>query len=383
MKQNSCILTGALSALLLAACHNSSAPKQFTQQHIDAAISCPNPLNSAATATLKPEAGTFLPTRSNTGPQHPSIAEMAWIPGGEFSMGCGNPVGMQSGGHETMKDARPVHRVYVKGFYMDETEVTNKQFAAFVLATGYITIAEKKPDRSEFPDAPEENLVAGSIVFTPPSGKVALEDFYQWWSYVPGADWRHPLGPSSSIEGKENYPVVHVAWPDAQAYARWAGKRLPTEAEWEFAARGGVTGALYTWGDSLNPGKKAMANTFQGSFPDYDAGNDGYKGIAPVKHYQPNGYGLYDMAGNVWEWCNDWYGEDYYTQLSASGVARNPSGPAHASDKAAPGNKEKVQRGGSFLCTDQYCTRYMVGSRGKGDINSASNHIGFRCVKDL
>jgi formylglycine-generating enzyme required for sulfatase activity len=308
---------------------------------------------------------------------------MAWIPGGTFSMGGINPTGMTDGGMEAMDDARPVHRVFVDGFYMDKTEVTNAQFANFVKATGYVTVAEQKPTATEFPGARPEELVAGSVVFTPPDHKVQLNDLSQWWSYQKGADWKHPLGPGSDLTGKENYPVVQVCWEDAAAYAQWAGKRLPTEAEWEFAARGGKAGDLYPWGNQLKQDGRWMANTFQGSFPDHDNAEDGETGLGPVKEYPANAYGLYDMAGNAWEWCADWYRNDYYNSFDPNTVARNPKGPSASLDPQEPGQKKKVQRGGSFLCTDQYCTRYMVGSRGKGEYRSATNHVGFRCVQDV
>jgi sulfatase modifying factor 1 len=310
-------------------------------------------------------------------------AGMVFIPGGEFSMGGVNTAGMGDGGHESMDDARPVHRVKVNAFYMDATTVTNKEFAAFIKATKYITVAEQKPTHEEFPDAPLENLVAGSLVFTAPKQKVRLDDYLQWWSYVKGADWRHPQGPKTNIIGKDNYPVVQVCWEDAAAYAKWAGKRLPTEAEWEFASRGGLSGKIYAWGNELKPKGKWMSNIFEGSFPDKDSGKDGYVGLAPVKKFPANGYGLYDMAGNVWQWCDDWYRSDYYNTIANNKVTVNPKGPADSYDPAEPGVKKRVQRGGSFLCTDQYCTRYMVGTRGKGDHRSASNHIGFRCVTDV
>ncbi len=287
------------------------------------------------------------------------------------------------GGHEHMRDARPIHRVYVDGFWMDKTEVTNEQFGKFVKATGYKTIAETAPTQAEFPTAPKENLVAGSTVFTPTPNAVPLNNMYQWWRYQHGADWRHPEGPKSNIIGREKYPVVQVAYQDAEAYAKWAGKRLPTEAEWEFAARGGETGATYAWGNEFKPRGKWMANIYEGNFPTKDTAVDGYAGIAPVAKFPANKYGLYDISGNVWEWCKDWYRADYYDQLAKkeAAVTHNPQGPETSWDPAEPREKKRVQRGGSFLCTDQYCTRYMVGTRGKGEEKTAANHLGFRCVQ--
>jgi formylglycine-generating enzyme required for sulfatase activity len=305
---------------------------------------------------------------------------MAWVPGGEFSMGAQNPPDMDDVGMKATKDSRPVHRVYVDGFFMDKTDVTNAEFERFVKATGYVTVAERKPRAEDYPGAPPENLVAGSVVFAPPKRPVSLDNFYQWWTYIPGANWRHPLGPKSSIAGNGSYPVVHVAYEDALAYAKWTGKRLPTEAEWEFAARGGLSGKPYVWGDEFRPQGKWMANTHEGHFPDEDTGGDGYSGIAPVARFSPNGYGLYDMAGNVWQWTTDWYRPDYYQQLKAAGVARNPQGPDSSYDPSEPGRAKKVHRGGSFLCTDQYCSRYMVGTRGKGEADTGTNHLGFRCI---
>ena len=308
--------------------------------------------------------------------------EMVWIPGGEFSMGAQDPPDMNDVGMNAMTDARPIHRVYVDGFFMDKTDVTNAQFAEFVKATGYVTIAERKPRAEDFPGAPPENLLAGSVVFSPPDHPVPLDNHFRWWTYVPGANWRHPFGPKSDIQGKDNYPVVHIAYPDAKAYAKWAGKRLPTEAEWEFGARGGLAGKPFVWGDSFRPNGKWMANTHQGQFPMKDNGDDGFTGIAPVAQYPANGYGLYDMAGNVWQWTSDWYRPDYYQQLASAGdVARNPQGPDTSLDPSEPDQPKKVQRGGSFLCTDQYCSRYIVGTRGKGEVSTGTNHLGFRCVK--
>jgi sulfatase modifying factor 1 len=329
--------------------------------------------------------GDFKPTVPNTAPAPaPAPEGMVWIPGGEFSMGSSSECESMCCLPGVAKDAMPIHRVYVDPFWMDATEVTNEQFEKFVAATHYVTVAEKKPTKEEFPTAPPENLIAGSTVFTPTVQPVKLNNYFQWWNYVPGADWRHPAGAGSDIKGRDRYPVVQVAYEDAVAYASWAGKRLPTESEWEFAARGGLTGKLYAWGDELKPGGKFQANIYEGNFPveNGDTGEDGFKGIAPVAQYAPNGYGLYDVAGNVWEWCSDWYRPDTYAHLaSLGGVSRNPQGPDSPLDPAEPTEKKRVHRGGSFLCTDQYCTRYMVGTRGKGEVKTASNHLGFRCVR--
>jgi formylglycine-generating enzyme len=350
------------------------------------AVMPPAPGVAAPVAVAPASAETaFAPTVPKAAaPPGPAPAGMVWIPGGEFSMGAIDPRHLEHGGHEAMADTRPIHRVSVDPFWMDATEVTNEQFAAFVKATGYVTVAEKKPTREEFPGAPEENLVAGSVVFTPVAQAVPLDDHYRWWSYVRGANWRHPLGPSSDLEGREKQPVVHVAYEDAEAYARWAKKRLPTEAEWEFAARGGLSGKLYPWGDELKPGGRWAANIYEGRFPvkGAESGEDGYVGLAPVAQFAPNAYGLYDVAGNAWEWVSDWYRPDYYATLAAAGgVARNPRGPDTSYDPAEPDQPKRVHRGGSFLCTEQYCTRYMLGTRGKGEVRTGSNHLGFRCVR--
>jgi formylglycine-generating enzyme required for sulfatase activity len=325
----------------------------------------------------------FLPTAESKTPEPGAAPEgMVWIPGGEFSMGSTIESESMCGLPGVTRDAQPVHRVQVEGFWMDATEVTNEQFERFVKATGYVTIAERAPTKEEFPTAPPENLVAGSTVFTPTPQPVPLDDHFQWWRYEIGANWRHPEGPNSDIKAKGRFPVVHVAYPDALAYAKWAGKRLPTEAEWEFAARGGLSGKIFAWGDEFHPGGKAMANTYQGRFPVRDTGEDRFGGIAPVAQFPPNGYGLYDVAGNVWEWCSDWYRPDTYARLKLTGrVARDPQGPDSPYDPAEPTEKKRVHRGGSFLCSDQYCTRYMVGTRGKGEETTGSNHVGFRCVK--
>jgi formylglycine-generating enzyme required for sulfatase activity len=295
---------------------------------------------------------------------------MVWIPGGEFTMGS-----------QHFTDSQPLHRVKVDGFWMDKTEVTNAEFAEFVEATGYVTVAERTPSPEDFPGVPPEALVPGGLVFAEPEEAVGLQDFRKWWTFVPGANWRHPEGPKSSIADRMNEPVVQIAFEDAEAYAKWAGKRLPTEAEWEFAARGGMDGQTYVWGEEFTPEGKFLANTFQGTFPHENTKADGFAAAAPVGSFPQNGYGLHDMAGNVWEWCSDWY-RPAWGLRKFDEVRVNPKGPDSAFDPAEPGMAKRVQKGGSFLCTDQYCTRYMPGGRGKGEVLTTSNHVGFRCVKD-
>ena len=323
-----------------------------------------------------------------------ALEGMAWIPAGEFWMGGpsdspmaelrnklrpGEPVctGLSGG----FTDCEPGHQAHVDGFWMDVTEVTNEQFDKFVRATGYVTVSERKPRPEDFPGADPALLVPGSVVFTAPDSPVMLDNPLQWWRYVPGASWRHPDGPDSLIASRMNFPVVHVAYEDAEAFAKWAGKRLPTEAEWERAARGGLEKKAYPWGDDLLLDGKWQCNAFQGRFPNADAVEDGFKGIAPVRQFAPNAYGLYDVSGNVWEWCSDWFRPDTYQKLGP-GISRNPKGPADSFDPDEPGIPKRVQRGGSFLCSNQYCARYLVGTRGKGAIDTGSVHVGFRCVRD-
>lgn len=352
-----------------------------------------NAVNSVA--PLAPAASEVVHTAKNTTfLANPSVPGMVKIPAGEFWM-SGPPSDNQSCRlakaakgkpmcHSLMSgftDAQPGHKVFVDAFYMDATEVTNAQFAAFVKATHYQTVAERKLNPQDFPGADPAMLVPGSIVYTPPKSAVPLTNFAAWWSYIPGANWNHPTGPQSTLAEKEQLPVVHIAFEDAEAYARWAGKRLPTEAEWERAARGGREKQPYIWGQSLKIGGRWQCNAFQGDFPHRDTKADGFAGIAPVKQFSPNAYGLYDMAGNVWEWCSDWYRPDYYASLAKqSSLARNPRGPAESYDPDEPGVPKKVQRGGSFLCSDQYCARYLLGTRGKGAVDTGSSHVGFRCV---
>lgn len=305
---------------------------------------------------------------------------MVWIPGGEFTMGSGSAMGWP--------DEKPAHRVRVDGFWMDQSEVTNAQFREFVDATGYITTAEKAPDLDEImrqsppgtPPPPKESLVPGSLVFETTKGPVNLNDYSQWWRWTPGASWKHPEGPTSTIEGRENHPVVQVSWEDATAYAKWAGKRLPTEAEWEIAARGGLEEKPYVWGDEKPTDDAIFANLWQGNFPYKNTEKDGYSRTAPVMTFAPNGMGLYDMAGNVWEWCSDWYDRDLYSKRVGKPTAINPTGPEKSNDRERPFMPQRVQRGGSFLCNDGYCSRYRPSARHGSSPDTGMSHVGFRCV---
>jgi len=357
-----------LSAALLAVSGcNRGAPESPRQ----------NPSTDPHAAHQKSSAGSAAARRAPnlSATPAPGLAPsgMVWIPGGEFWMGC-DECGMP--------DALPVHLVSVAGFWMDPTPVTNSEFDRFVRATSYVTIAERKPDPREFPGAPPDTLVPGSIVFTPPARPVSLDDFSRWWSYVPGANWRHPGGPASTLEGMDTHPVVHIAFEDALAYAKWAGKRLPSEAEFEFAARGGQDRTLYPWGNELRPGGRVPANIWEGHFPDANSRADGYFTTSPVTAFPANPYGLHDVGGNVWQWCADWYRPDYYASFpDPNAAARNPGGPDSSVDPDEPGAQKRVTRGGSFLCSGDYCSRYLVGSRGKAEISSGSSNLGFRLAK--
>ncbi|MEM6844092.1 MAG: formylglycine-generating enzyme family protein [Bacteroidota bacterium] len=307
---------------------------------------------------------------------------MVWIPGGEFIMGSD---------HETATEVEgPAYPVEVSGFWMDTHEVTNAEFRKFVEETGYITVAERPIDWEEMkkqlppgtPRPPDEVLQPGSLIFDPPNHAVPLHDYSQWWSWKIGANWQQPKGLSSSIEGKDDFPVTHIAYEDAQAYAQWADKRLPTEAEYEFAAQGGTTGQPFAWGDELTPSGKYLANFFQGDFPHNNVSIDGFAGASPVKSYPPNAYGLYDIIGNVWEWSSDWYRPDTHEQQSKITVCRNPTGPEQSYDPQEPLTPKRVIKGGSYLCSDQYCSNYRPSARMATDVDSGQEHLGFRCVKD-
>ncbi len=281
---------------------------------------------------------------------------MSWIPSGQFRMGSA----------EGLDDESPVHTVKLSGFWIDKYDVTNADFAKFVEATRYSTEAEHSPKASDFPGAPKEKLVPGALVFTTGKG----------WAYVPGANWRHPEGPNSTIANRMNHPVVQVSWDDAQAYAKWIGKSLPTEAQFEYAARGGLADKQYSWGDDPPNTKHPQANTWQGDFPNKNDNTDGFLRTSPVASFPPNGFGLYDMAGNVWQWCGDWYTPDAY----ATSTTQDPKGPAHSIDPNEPGIAKRVVRGGSYLCADCYCRGYRVTARMKCSPDTGLCHTGFRCV---
>ena len=309
---------------------------------------------------------------------------MVWIKGGVFLMGA-------SSSKMALKREFPQHKVKVQSFYMDVHEVTNAQFSKFVDATGYKTVAERPVNWEEIkkqlppktPKPSEDVLKPGSMVFAPNKKISNLIDFSQWWQWTKGANWRNPLGPSSTIDGKENYPVVHICYADAAAYAKWCGKRLPTESEWEWAARGGLKNKIYPWGNEfLNQGK-ANCNFWTGNFPTKNTGTDGFIGLAPVMQYKANGYGLYDMAGNVWEICSDWYDERYYSSLTKNQITNNPKGPEKWYYPREPYDPKRVVRGGSFLCNESYCSSYRVSARMPYSQDTGMSHTGFRCVKSI
>ena len=332
-----------------------------------------------------------LPTPQNKFSEKPVIVKiqkkskdnknMVLIPGGVFSMG---------GDGDGWKDEFPKHKVEIDSFWMDINEVTNNQFLEFVNSTGYITTAERNIDWNQIkkdlpPNTPKPDdsyLVPSSLVFFPTSGAVNLNDVSQWWNFINGANWRQPQGPGSNIDGKGNHPVVHVSWYDAIAYCEWAGSRLPTEAEWEYASRGGIIDATFSWGNEDLDEGKLKANTWNGNFPYYNSKDDGFIYTADVRSFEPNGYGLFDMSGNVWEWCSDWYDENYYYSVSEI-LSINPQGPPKSYDSNEPYAQKKVSRGGSFLCHKSYCTGYRNSMRMKSTPDTSSMHTGFRTVRSL
>jgi sulfatase modifying factor 1 len=306
------------------------------------------------------------------GPRPAGANNMIWVQGGEFRMGS----------EDFYPEERPVRRVGIDGFWIDEHQVTVAEFRRFVKATGHVTAAERPPDPTDYPDADQDLLVPGSLVFRRTEGPVPLNDFRNWWAWVPGADWRHPDGPGSTLHGRERHPVTHVAYEDAAAYAAWAGKDLPTETEWEFAGRGGLEGAVFTWGDEFAPKGKMMANTWQGEFPWQNLLQDDHEGTSPVKSFPPNGFGLYDMAGNVWEWTSDFFSSNRGAEVDhACCVPRNPR--VDRPDDERPNGElipRRVIKGGSHLCAPNYCLRYRPAARQAEAVDTSTAHIGFRCV---
>jgi formylglycine-generating enzyme len=324
-----------------------------------------------------PSASQLTTERSTAdeGPPGPAPdLDMVWIPGGEYLMGS----------DEHYPEEAPAHAVTVAGFWIDRTQVTNAAFRRFVKDTGYVTVAERVPNAADYPGALPEMLVAGSVVFRQPAGRVPMNTHYNWWGWMPGADWRRPEGPGSNLSGRERHPVVHVAWEDVVAHAEWAGKSIPTEAEWEFAARGGHEGWAYTWGNELAPKGKMLANYWQGEFPWQNLKLDGYERTAPVGSFPPNDYGLVDMIGNAWEWTTDWYTDRHIVQDGCCGGASgNPLGGTREGsvDPNEPGNiPRRVLKGGSFACAENYCQRYRPAARMHHPIDTGTNHISFRCV---
>ena len=315
--------------------------------------------------------------RTSAPATRPTGDDMVWIPAGAYLMGS----------DRHYPEEAPAHRVQVSGFWIDRTPVTNREFRRFVEATGHVTFAEIAPAAKDYPGALPHMLQPGSLVFTPPGHPVDLRNFAEWWKFKFGANWRRPYGPRSSIAGLDDHPVVHIAYQDAQAYASWAGKELPTEAEWEYAARGGLEDAEYAWGDEFTPGDKHQANTWQGAFPNENLESDGHARTSPVRAFPRNGYGLYDMIGNTWEWTTDWYSTRHEAADPAHPCCApsNPRGGAEegSHDPCQPHIKipRKVLKGGSHLCAPNYCRRYRPAARHAQPVDTSTSHVGFRCVR--
>lgn len=342
----------------------------IAQKSVDSGLACLSDTLSAGRRFWASTKGAIADKPSSATSE--LSGQMVWIHGGDFWMGDANPDSV---------DAHPVHKVHVDGFWMDQYPVTNEEYAEFVAATGYVTVAERILNPEEYPNVPAEMLEPGSVIFDPPKS-IEHSNGHIWWHWQKGANWKHPDGPQSDLRGREKFPVVQIAYEDAEAYAQWKGKRLPTEAEWEYAARGGLDRKTYSWGDELHPQGKFMANFWQGDFPLRNLSEDGFQGPSPVGSFPANAFGLYDMTGNVWQWTSDWYRPDYYKTLSKMTVVKNPQGPEAALDPEEPRVRKRVQKGGSYLCSEEYCGGLRPGFRGKGDIMGGSPQVGFRLVQD-
>ena len=361
-----------------------SSESVLAEQEDETRSSCCSPPSSRARRFVIAEGRITAHAETQAATKVVAPPGMLWIPGRKFVMGDDSPA--------ALRNEKPAHSVRIDGFWMDATEVTNAEFRRFVEATGHVTTAEKVPTLEEImaqappgtSPPPKEALVAASLVFSPPQHAVPLSNARTWWSWTSGANWRQPEGVGSSIRGKDDHPVVHVSWFDAIAYATWDGKRLPTEAEWEFAARGGLVGGKYSWGDAPISDEEPQANIWQGKFPHKNLKTDGFDRTAPVRQYAPNGYGLYDMAGNVWEWCADWYhAAEYQLRCEArkGETILNPRGPDRSFNPLDPYAPSRVNRGGSFLCHKSYCEAYRTSARRGTASDTGMSHLGFRCVR--
>lgn len=383
------ILRTTIICLFVYSCHTdkTTTPSSPTPQSMSMCYSA-----DKGNAHLHSLSMAYVMSITSDPEQRQSLTNMQRIKGGVYTRGGNQRIGVSSqlSGSQPRADELPQHQVRINDFWMDETEVTNAQFAKFVTATGYVTTAEKAIDIEEIkaqipagtPLPSPEELAPASLVFTSPLPSEIANTVQQWWKVTKNANWRQPQGDGSSIEGKDNYPVVHISWYDAMAYARWAGKRLPTEAEWEYAARSGQINNIFPWGEQLNP-KQPLGNYWQGTFPFKNTAIDGFEKLAPVRSFPPNALGLYDLGGNVWEWCSDWYHAEAYACAAEQAVSNNPTGAATSYDPYLPAASQKVMRGGSFLCNDSYCSGYRTAARMKSSPDTGLEHTGFRCVRDL
>lgn len=382
MKERKIDFIGLIFLLWIALIFACQEEKPIAEGNYQAPVHCYQPSTDPVYRLMEDQLLKALNSVEEDKAMATSKEDMVWIAGGQFNMGGNND--------QARTDEFPQHTTKVNGFWIDKTEVTNAQFYKFVEATGYVTTAEAIISLEEIlsqlppgtPPPDPEMLEPFSLVFQKPQAVKAQYNVSDWWTITKGANWRHPQGPGSDIEGKEDYPVVHVSWYDAMAYAKWAGKRLPTEAEWEYASRGGLTDNIYPWGNDPIEQGQAKANFWQGEFPTNNLVKDGFERLAPVRSFNPNPYGVFDMAGNVWEWTNDWYNSEYYNYKKQKRILENPRGPAASYDPFNPATPQKVIRGGSFLCNDSYCSGYRVAARMKSSPDTGLEHTGFRCVRD-